>query len=119
MARARSSTSQCAWPVTRVKPAGTTAMAMPASASGSLAVVMAFPSRRLPPGHGVLGVGARAAERMPAPPGARPPGLALAAPDERGRRPVPAAARGLQPGDDLLGRLGLLAVERPALEDPL
>jgi len=48
-----------------------------------------------------------------------PPGLSLATPEKRRRLTVPATSGRLQPLDNLLWRLRMLAIQGPALADPL
>src|SRR5713226_1917714 len=56
---------------------------------------------------------------MPSCPSTRAALVPLATPRERRRLAIPPTGSGLEPGDDLRGRRGLLAIEGAALENTL
>src|SRR6266480_1325480 len=75
--------------------------------------------RRMPSEGRSAGAGSRPAETMASLDSTMTPRLALAAPDKRRGLAVPAPRGRLQPGDNLGGRLGMLAGQGPPPEDAL
>src|SRR4051812_534503 len=87
-------------------------------ASGSFGLRVAI-SRPCSSRHWLAGVGTRTTGAVTAFPLALVAALPLAAPHEWRGRLIPMLGNRLEPGHDLLGRVGVLTRQRPPLQDTL